>query len=368
MHRTLSSASLPLFATLLTGLAAAQTPQPTIPTGFERSAPGNSTEVVGWQGFERIQVIYHPLVLAYANSSAPSRVYTHLFLRAPFNGTNNTASFDVTVTMACSGVPLPAQASTTSFAANVGSNPLTTVLTNVSFPATQSSSTTVVDLPLQTPLTWANGEPLLIQLDLHPLGGTGWTVQMQDYPVTYWLTAENTSGQSCPASPSEQLFLQLGGVYPPQEWIDWVDFTSAPASLPAALFVGLSNQHFGGFGLPLNLGVLGAPGCFLQTSVQASVLGITQPGANGSVVEMVTNLPRVARLAGLEFYGQVAVFDPQANAAGLRLSQLGHVQLFVPPEPDRTRYSQAYIVNGAQPDVIQNWVVNRAVVFDTTAR
>jgi hypothetical protein len=44
------------------------------------------------------------------------------------------------------------------------------------------------------------------------------------------------------------------------------------------------------------------------------------------------------------------------------------VQLLVPPEPERTRYSQSFFGSGPPNDLIQSVINNRTVVFDSTVQ
>ncbi len=76
-----------------------------------------------------------------------------------------------------------------------------------------------------------------------------------------------------------------------------------------ALFLGVAQQQ-------LDLGVIGADGCTLLTSVEASMpFGIT-----GSIATVNLDIPADPALIGDTYYTQVAVIEPGANALGVTTS------------------------------------------------
>ncbi|MEQ1632803.1 MAG: hypothetical protein ABL997_10550, partial [Planctomycetota bacterium] len=82
------------------------------------------------------------------------------------------------------------------------------------------------------------------------------------------------------------------------------------------LFLGFSNTDFGGTPLPFSLAGLGAPGCNVLMSGDQSYL---LPNLLGTSVWSIT----VPNLPGVQFYNQVFVFDPPANAFGVTASNAG---------------------------------------------
>jgi PKD repeat protein len=79
------------------------------------------------------------------------------------------------------------------------------------------------------------------------------------------------------------------------------------------MVVGTSNT-ISGFGpLPVDLGIVGAPGCPLRVSVDGTD---TVVGA-GTTATWNFAIPNVLALNGLLFYNQLAVLDPAANPFGL---------------------------------------------------
>ena len=89
-----------------------------------------------------------------------------------------------------------------------------------------------------------------------------------------------------------------------------------PFTGPAFLFLGLSDQSYFGYPLPLSLASIGAPTCSLlcsgdQLQVVSNVLG--------SAVWSFTVPP----FPGATFFNQAIALDPSANALGLTTSNGG---------------------------------------------
>jgi hypothetical protein len=96
-----------------------------------------------------------------------------------------------------------------------------------------------------------------------------------------------------------------------------LDVDSGLATPAAVLMViGVSNTIYNGLPLPLDLAILGAPGCELATSVDATDLLIAAPGPN----PWAFAIPNNPALMCFEFFQQAAVLDLPANAFGFVLS------------------------------------------------
>lgn len=85
------------------------------------------------------------------------------------------------------------------------------------------------------------------------------------------------------------------------------------------LHLGLSDQAFLNFTLPLELGFLGAPGNFLYQSTE-TLLPIQLDGTGSFVADFEIPLSHQADFSGI--YCQISYVDAGANAAGLVLSDL----------------------------------------------
>ena len=94
-----------------------------------------------------------------------------------------------------------------------------------------------------------------------------------------------------------------------------VDIDNLPFSL-AFMISGLSNTVATFGPLPLDIGILGAPGCNARVSLD---LVDTCLGANNTATWNLP-LPNNAALLGFLIYNQAMVFDPAANAFGFALS------------------------------------------------
>ena len=90
-----------------------------------------------------------------------------------------------------------------------------------------------------------------------------------------------------------------------------------PWSAPTFLRFGLSNTNSYGLPLPFDLGVAGAPGCTLLTSID-NIIPLNN--VLGSAAWSI-DLPY---LPGASFYVQAVPFEPSANALGVALSNGGH--------------------------------------------
>ncbi len=86
------------------------------------------------------------------------------------------------------------------------------------------------------------------------------------------------------------------------------------ASLPTFLVIGISNSSWNGTPLPLDLTIIGAPGCNLLASFDVVV-----PAGNGSLAVKVP-MPTDPKLIGVKFYMQGYAIFPSANAANLILT------------------------------------------------
>jgi hypothetical protein len=109
-------------------------------------------------------------------------------------------------------------------------------------------------------------------------------------------------------------------------WIgETVVFTVAPIpdGHPAVSFVGSSRDDWLGIPLPLELALIGMPGCLMLTSADY-FLGMTPSGPQASVPVTV---PSSGELLGLRLYFQAFVLDPGVNELGFVISDAAEVQI-----------------------------------------
>ena len=355
-------ANLPAVSLLFAVSAAAQT-SISLPAGLPLTGPG-SPQVIGWNGPERIQSIYAPAVLPAAGTTI-----TMLRLHPPTGYTYPGMVVDVTLRLASTGVPLPGAASESSFAANRGSAPQTTVLTGISLPALTPSTVAAIDLPLAAPFVRPAGLPLLVEMDVSVVSYSGvfpgWPARTHEYPTEFWDPTRHVLGGGCVAG---DMVAQVATAFPPRESAVWTFFGSQPPGTPAVLLLGLSDQVYGVLPLPIDLSYLGAPGCALQVAVHDThlVFGSTTgyspqfPTAFQSDVA----LPRDPRFAGTHVSGQFAILDAAHNAAGVAMTPHARFELTNAPVPERMRYSHSFLAPGSPQDSIQSWLPDRAFVFE----
>jgi hypothetical protein len=94
----------------------------------------------------------------------------------------------------------------------------------------------------------------------------------------------------------------------------------ARAAAPALMLLGFSDASWSGLPLPLDLSVLGAPGCALLVSPDLTLPFGTSAGGTGFLVYEV---PNDLYLLGLAFYNQAWIAEPSTNALGYALSNGG---------------------------------------------
>ncbi|MEC8651424.1 MAG: PKD domain-containing protein [Planctomycetota bacterium] len=90
-----------------------------------------------------------------------------------------------------------------------------------------------------------------------------------------------------------------------------------PAPSIALMIIGVSKDTFNGLPLPLDLAILGAPGCNLATSTEVTSTLTTLPG---TPAPFSVSVPNNSALTCFQFYQQAAVLDGAANAFGFVLS------------------------------------------------
>jgi hypothetical protein len=103
-----------------------------------------------------------------------------------------------------------------------------------------------------------------------------------------------------------------------------LDVTLGQPGAPALLYLGSSRTSWNGFPLPLNLAVIGAPGCLVLTD---PLLGVPLTLNAQGAVSVHVSIPSDPALIGQAFYNQFWLFDPTANALGLTTS--GAVQALI---------------------------------------
>jgi hypothetical protein len=189
--------------------------------------------------------------------------------------------------------------------------------------ATGTPSAFLTAIPLAVPFAHdpANGG-LVIEIAVH-----GQPPGAYSFDLTYVCDSpESAIGpMSCPQSLGLPLRVESATtqVIWGRPWIARV--LDAPAGAPVIFFAGSQESGpWGGFVLPQDLGVFGAPGCYLSIDLAASWFGITAPDGTATFPFVLANSPSTI---GDWLRYQAVVFDPTANALGLVTSQARKVQV-----------------------------------------
>ena len=99
-----------------------------------------------------------------------------------------------------------------------------------------------------------------------------------------------------------------------------VDLSGALPSTVGLLAFGASKTKFLGLNLPLDLKIVGATGCFLNMSMDASM---TAPVDAQGKAQVKLGLPNDPKLLGIRFHNQFLVLDKAANPFGFSFSNGG---------------------------------------------
>lgn len=92
-----------------------------------------------------------------------------------------------------------------------------------------------------------------------------------------------------------------------------IQVSNLPWTGPCFMWLGFSNQTYGGFPLPVNLAILGAPQCSVLMSPD---ILYSIPNVLGTSVWTLA----IPNVPGFTFYSQAIAFDPVANPLGLVFS------------------------------------------------
>ncbi len=175
-------------------------------------------------------------------------------------------------------------------------------------------------IPLSRPFVYNGKDNLVLDVlalgsDLNTKGGFRRATEPRYYKVGVIPNASTgLYGRGCPGS-NKKVPVFNPYSYP---WLGAnffrVGLDQAVSQAPSILFVGNRSTKFAGLPLPFSLAFMGAPGCFLNTSIV--FMNATSTTARGTAfVDM--SIPNSPALEGLALYMQWAVFDKGANPAGL---------------------------------------------------
>lgn len=126
-------------------------------------------------------------------------------------------------------------------------------------------------------------------------------------------STNTTFGQACQTSNNRTpQHTTSGPVIGGSSWL--LSMTQGAASSAAAFFMGISNTSSFGLPLPFDLGIIGAPSCFLNVELRLTVPVSTDSGGN---LGIYVTPPNDLQLFGSTVYTQVAMIDLFANNLGI---------------------------------------------------
>jgi hypothetical protein len=95
-------------------------------------------------------------------------------------------------------------------------------------------------------------------------------------------------------------------------------------AIPVALAFGASRTRFGSFALPLDLSPFGMPGCALHASFDFVATAIARQGSATFSIPL-----QAPAMPGTTVFQQALVLDPDANPAGVTLSDAAELRVGV---------------------------------------
>ena len=268
----------------------------------------------------------------------PAAVWNSLQVRRPVGLGNANPALVATATIVMSMSTSAASASTTTFASNHGAAPTTVFQAQLNLAAETNPpawpAPWQAPVPFATPFVYVGIPGGSLVIDIHQdqgasPSGTPWYVEYTS-PIAGGRIANGVIPSSCRFS--------VGGYNSGLGWttgglqgnggIWYVSYQGGqmPPNQVGVGVLGVSGVggSWGGRPLPIDLGVLGAPGCQWNISWELSVpLQSTTTGARWPNL----TIPNDPGLRGASFYEQGLFIDPPANALGLVVSQSSRWQI-----------------------------------------
>jgi hypothetical protein len=126
-------------------------------------------------------------------------------------------------------------------------------------------------------------------------------------------------GGGCPGTSGKAPWIGIqSGTWPQLGRPMTVELHDGPLSSPAALTLGFNNLRLGATPLPIDLVIIGAPGCFMwHDSLATLPLSPTDPTGFASAVVPV---PAAGGLLGARLFGTWVNIDPGANPLSITTS------------------------------------------------
>lgn len=234
-------------------------------------------------------------------------------------GYSGSSGYPIDVELFMGDSPHGADAVSGTFANNIVGGTEVNVVTrkNINLPTVPNNDWAVAPFPFDVPFVW-NGGDLEWRAIVH---GNGNNNQRFSYPVdAFWSLGESTrigSTLGCQSALGTQAASHSVSLYEPGNTATFYGYSYVAAGgLPTVLTFGGSDSSWSGLPLPFDLGVIGAPMCFITNDILLTRGNATQAGSRGQVVDMLT-IPDDPTLAGASFFSQYLFLQTGANQLGL---------------------------------------------------
>ncbi len=191
--------------------------------------------------------------------------------------------------------------------------------------AASGPQTTYVWVPLDTPFPYDATKNLIVEYRVTANNNGNAAFSYRSDVATY-VSTTTTYGAACATSGARLPTVSAGAALVGSNWT--ISIANGPSSTAGVLFLGASNTSYGAIPLPFGLDFLGAPGCQLHTSIEATLPATTGTSGSGSVTIPVPSLPP---LTGTTFYVQAALADLFANSLGLVTSRSASASIGINP-------------------------------------
>lgn len=286
-----------------------------------------STSSTSWPfsaGVLRAQMIYSNWRFDVPNGAQIRRIG----LRPDFTGTGAGRLVQLEMLMG-HGQTIGTGASTT-FATNYIAPPVVVYTPKqLSLPTVASASSgphpTSVWVPLDTPFQYDATKNLIVEyrVSANSNGNAAFSYRMD---VATAVSTATTYGAACATSAARLPTVAAGAALVGNNWT--LTISAGPASTAGVLILGGSNTIYAGLQLPVALDPLGAPGCTLHASMDATLPAVTNTSGVGTVTVPV---PNQASMTGSIFYAQAALADVFANQLGLVTSRSASASIGINP-------------------------------------
>jgi hypothetical protein len=234
-------------------------------------------------------------------------------------GFTNRPGYPIDIEIFMAHSPNDAASASGTFANNVVAGSEVNVLTrkNVSLPTVPDNSWAIAPFFFDAPFAW-NGGHLSWRVVIR---GNGNGNQNFSYPIdAFWGIGQSSrigTTPGCQSALGTRPPIHFTTIFEPGNTATFTGYSYVTSGgLPSVLTLGTSDSNWLGLTLPFDLGVIGAPLCFVTNDILATRNNTTQAGTNGAVTDSFA-IPDDPTLAGATFFSQHMFLQVGANQLGL---------------------------------------------------